>query len=435
MGRAASGRDAERSRRVIGTRSPPIYAARAADAGKEARAAWGALVTVPRACGESRFPLGRAGRARGGVGVLAGPRDHAGGATAARSVCGDGIIDLGAGEQCDPGPTRRRRLRRGMRPACAWCAPSGPPFVDPGTNHCYFSASARRPSIDGRGASVRGRRARTSCASSARRRSRSSRAGADRAVLGRARESTAGVGHMAADRDDDRRAGLVRELPGMLRARRRGDGGIPPGPDAATQGVRASLRAADAPQSWSESVCAAGKAGGLLEPRDDLRARAGRHANDACGRAACFTVAATQGGSATSSSPHGRSAPTTPSRAARTITAGSWSSSSRPRARAARPARSGPSRAIAANRAHRHLLVRVLRARGGGPRALGRRPGPPRPLGGHAERRRAGADRRSAVLARVRGDRDGQCRLHARARGRRRADAGGRDAPPPLPVL
>jgi hypothetical protein len=51
-----------------------------------------------------------------------------------QSVCGDGVIDLDAGEQCDPGDGGGA----GCTPSCAVDCPDGS-LVDTRTHHCYFT--------------------------------------------------------------------------------------------------------------------------------------------------------------------------------------------------------------------------------------------------------------------------------------------------------
>jgi Lectin C-type domain len=54
----------------------------------------------------------------------------------ASGVCGDGIIDLQAGEQCDPGPGVGEAGLGGCSAGCRMqCASSAPPW--PSNNHCY----------------------------------------------------------------------------------------------------------------------------------------------------------------------------------------------------------------------------------------------------------------------------------------------------------
>jgi Lectin C-type domain len=59
----------------------------------------------------------------------------------AASSCGDGIVDLSAGEQCDPGPGAVDAGIGACSPTCRMQCPGGG-TVWPGNNHCYQVASA-----------------------------------------------------------------------------------------------------------------------------------------------------------------------------------------------------------------------------------------------------------------------------------------------------
>jgi hypothetical protein len=64
-----------------------------------------------------------------------------GGAPLAAGACGDGIVDLAAGEQCDPGPGAGDAGIGGCSGNCQMQCPSGaPPW--PTNHHCYYSAAS-----------------------------------------------------------------------------------------------------------------------------------------------------------------------------------------------------------------------------------------------------------------------------------------------------
>jgi hypothetical protein len=68
------------------------------------------------------------------------------------AVCGDGIIDLAAGEQCDPGPRAGDAAIGGCSPTCQMqCASGG--SLWPLNHHCYqLAATERAGSLRGAGA-------------------------------------------------------------------------------------------------------------------------------------------------------------------------------------------------------------------------------------------------------------------------------------------
>ena len=68
-----------------------------------------------------------------------------GGATAGNgSICGDGYIDIEAGEQCDPGPGAGTSTVTECSPTCKVQCPSG--HVGSGNNYCY-QMTAKTPSL------------------------------------------------------------------------------------------------------------------------------------------------------------------------------------------------------------------------------------------------------------------------------------------------
>jgi hypothetical protein len=56
--------------------------------------------------------------------------------------CGDGFIDLAAGEQCDPGPTGRGLAVAGCNPDCTIQCDTDAGYLWPKNNHCYELAPA-----------------------------------------------------------------------------------------------------------------------------------------------------------------------------------------------------------------------------------------------------------------------------------------------------
>jgi hypothetical protein len=71
----------------------------------------------------------------------------AGGEAVIPAGCGDGIIDLAAGEQCDPGPAGRGSTVFGCSPDCTMQCPAGAGFLWPKNNHCYELAAASASSL------------------------------------------------------------------------------------------------------------------------------------------------------------------------------------------------------------------------------------------------------------------------------------------------
>jgi hypothetical protein len=78
--------------------------------------------------------------------TIAGP-----GALTGPAVCGDGILEPDAGEQCDPGSSADGGIapNGGCSSNCTIVCDGGiTPFLDPTTNHCYFGG-ASKTTLDG----------------------------------------------------------------------------------------------------------------------------------------------------------------------------------------------------------------------------------------------------------------------------------------------